>query len=381
MKEGELIDAAMACALLGVRPQTLYAYVSRSLLRAESDPQDARRSLYPRREVEALARRHRRPRARARVAAGAIRWGEPVMETAISGVREGVLYFGESPAHECAATMTLEEIAARHCGVPFLVTHPAHAVASGDTTPLRRTLDYLAARADEGAPMQDQRRREIAAEGAALLSGAAGAMLGAALDGPIHERFASAWRLDGRAAEAVRSALVLLSDHELNPSTFAVRVCASTGATLAAALLAGLATLTGPRHGGVAARAREALDAAAEGPAAIERFLAREAESDPYTFGFGHPLYPAGDPRAAYLLAREDPDNAVVAATRRLSRRLDLTPNIDAALAAISRIHGLPGHAAFAIFAIGRLTGWIAHAIEQSETGQIIRPRARYTPL
>ncbi|MBD3787147.1 MAG: hypothetical protein IE922_09265, partial [Sphingomonadales bacterium] len=117
MFEGEFIDSGTACARLGVRAQTLYAYVSRGLLRVQTDPGDARRSLYARADVEALAARHRRPRARAEVAARAIRWGDPVLDTAISDVRDGALWFGARLAVDCAEAMSLEEVAAHHCRV------------------------------------------------------------------------------------------------------------------------------------------------------------------------------------------------------------------------------------------------------------------------
>ncbi|WP_375687394.1 citrate synthase [Pseudooceanicola sp. LIPI14-2-Ac024] len=380
MTDPDWIDADAACALLGVRPQTLYAYVSRRLLRARSDTADARRSLYARADVEALARRHRRPRARASIAAQSIRWGEPVLETSISDIRDGTLYFGTRAAADCAATMGLEEVAAHHCHVAdFTPPRRLPPPPPGDT-PLHRALTLLAVEAASGAPMRGRQAGEIACDGAALMSRIADALIGAAHPGPIHDRLRQAWGLDAEAADTVRRALVLLSDHELNPSTFAVRVCASTGASLAAAMLAGLTTLTGPLHGGVAPMARAAIRASERGPRAIEAFIGDHAEPGPYAYGLGHPLYPAGDPRATALLARMPPDAPVLRHVRRLSDRLGQPANVDMALAACVAQYDLPPDAGFRLFAIGRLAGWIAHAIEQSVTGKIIRPRARFAP-
>lgn len=384
MEELDWIDAATACAVLGVRRQTLYAYVSRRLLRACSDAGDPRRSLYARQDVEGLAAKHRRPRARAEVAAAAIRWGDPVLETSISDVRDGVLRFGSRPAEVLAETMTLEQVAAHHCRVArFEVPEPWGAGFPAGATPLARAFGYLAAEAAQAPPMQGRDRAALAEEGARLMSRVADAMLGvpdrARL--PVHARMAAAWGLEAQGAQILRRAVVLLSDHELNPSTFAVRVCASTGAGLAAALLAGLSTLTGPRHGGVASRARQAIDAMAGGAAAVTAFLAESGGLTPYAFGYGHPLYPAGDPRATVMLEALGPQVPAVRQVRALADRLGLPPNVDAGLAALAAAHDLPAEAAFSIFAIGRLAGWIAHAIEQVESGQIIRPRARFMPV
>ena len=182
--------------------------------------------------------------------------------------------------------------------------------------------------------------------------------------------------MDATGQDELRRALVLLSEHELNPSTFAVRIAASTGASLPAALACGLATLSGPRHGGVAARTRQMLQAVqAEG---VRKSHEARAGQPPYGFGFGHPLYPEGDPRARYMLDRLPARSGPVLAVRALSEALGEPPNIDAALAALALVRDLPEEAPLVIFATGRMVGWTAHAIEQVQDGAVIRPRARY---
>jgi citrate synthase len=193
---------------------------------------------------------------------------------------------------------------------------------------------------------------------------------------PVHARLARAWALGSAGAESVRRALVLLADHELNASTFAARVAASTGAPVAAALLAGLATLSGPRHGGAAdAVAALADDAARLGaPAAVGRWL----DGDRPLPGFGHPLYPDGDPRARALLATASLDRGLAELRDAVVVATGARPNVDFALLALVRAHGMPGDAPFRLFALGRSVGWAAHAIEQAASGELIRPRARY---
>lgn len=375
MKSLDWLDTRTACALLGVKPQTLYSYVSRSLLRAQADAGDARRSLYARSDVEALLQQNHRPRARAEVAEQALRWGQPILATAISEVREGMLWLRGRSIEECANILTLEDMAA-HLWTVGAVDFAASDVASFLPDPVSRALETLALSTPKASAMQDLTPEGIAREGGRLISDVTNALLGAPASGPIHLRLGQAWGTDAQGCDDLRRALVLLSDHELNPSTFSVRIAASTGASLAAALLCGLATLSGPRHGGVASLARHALQATQDGD--MEGFLTEQAGQPPYGFGFGHPLYPDGDPRARFILDRLAPDAPPVVAVWSLSRHLGVLPNIDTALAALSISRDLPERAAFTIFATGRMVGWIAHAIEQVQSGEIIRPRARY---
>jgi len=188
---------------------------------------------------------------------------------------------------------------------------------------------------------------------------------------------ARAWGSDAAGADLIRRALVLCADHELNASAFAVRVVASTGAALPACLLAGLAALSGPLHGGMTERVA-ALLAEPGMKADPAGALAARLDRGERLPGFGHRLYPAGDPRATALLAALDPGpwwQSVFAAAEELT---GLRPNIDAALVALERTLRLPEGAALAIFATGRTAGWIAHALEQRQDGRLIRPRASY---
>ncbi len=378
MKNSEWLDAQSACALLGVKPQTLYAYVSRHKIRASADPQDPRRSLYTRQDIEELIRKMRRPRARAEVAEGAIRWGDPVLATAISEVRDGTIWLRGRRIQDCAANMTHEEVAAHLCGLEKIVC-PATAVNVTGQSSFARAMKALASQTDSAAPMLGRDLSNIAIDAERAMSVIANACLGDSKDGQIHRRIGAVWGVETQSQDIIRRALVLLSDHELNPSTFAVRVSASTGTSLSAALLAGMATLSGPRHGGVASLAKAALDATMKG--SLDNFLAEHAQQDPYTYGFGHPLYPDGDPRATELLKQIPFDAPVRSAVEILSERLLLPPNIDAALAASVVHFNWPSDAATVLFSIGRASGWIAHAIEQISGGEMIRPRAKYQSL
>jgi citrate synthase len=373
----EWIDAEQAMATLGVRAQTLYAYVSRGRVAAATHPDDPRRSLYRASDIAALAARKARGRRAADVAAEAIAWGEPVLPSAITTVVGGRLFYRGQDAVDLARMHSLEQVArllrGGH-GAPLKSPEPRKP-KKGDT-PRARLFSTLAVRAGIDPPARGRAPLALAMEAAGLLEAAADAVAGAIGDGPIHQRLAGAWGLDTKGADLVRRALVLLADHELNASTFTVRVAASTGASLAAASLAGLAALSGPLHGGMAARVEMFVDEAERrGPAkAVADRLAQGAAMP----GFGHPLYPDGDPRAAALLGAFTVPPVLAELRQETEAATGLAPNIDFALVAMSRTLALPPDASFSLFAVGRMAGWQAHAIEQLQTGQLIRPRARY---
>ena len=374
------IAAEDATARLGVRPQTLYAYVSRGRVRVRPDPADPRRSLYRAADIAALKDRKSRSRRPADVAAGAIAWGEPVLNSAITTIAEGRLYYRGRDAARLAETETLESIARLLRG-----GHGAALKSAGreppppGDSPSARAFAVLAARAATDPPALGRTPLRLSMDAASLLDGVADAMAGEVGEGPIHARLARAWGCDpgGPAADLIRRALVLTADHELNASTFAARVAASTGASLAASALAGLSALSGPRHGGAGAATRAfAEDAARRGPSAA---LAERLREDRPIPGFGHQLYAGFDPRARALLAHVAPPPLFADLAAAVRAQTGLEPNIDYALAALSEAHGLPKDAPFALFATARCAGWMAHAIEQGQANAIIRPRARYT--
>ena len=156
-----------------------------------------------------------------------------------------------------------------------------------------------------------------------------------------------------------------------------MRVVASTGASLAACVLAGLGALTGPLHGAETDRVRALVAEAGATGDPREALAARLARGERVP-GFGIRLYPGGDPRAAALLAALRPDARwaeLIAAGEELTGH---RPNLDLSLVALEQRLGLPPGAAIGLFAAGRTAGWIAHALEQHKDGKLIRPRARY---
>ena len=375
------LDADQVLERLGIRPQTLYAYVSRGRIEAVVHPRDPRRSLYRASDVAALAQKKARGRRAADVAAEAIAWGEPVMASAITTVAGGRLWYRGRDAVQLAEQgLTLEKV-----GRLLRGGHGAALKAPRRSEPppadgaRARLFLALAARAGREPPARGRAPLALAMEAADLLEAIVDAATGQAGEGPAHVRFAAAWNLDGGGADLVRRALVLLADHELNASTFAARVAASTGASLSAACLAGLSALSGPLHGGMAARVEAFVEEAERrDPAhAVAARLSRGASMP----GFDHPLYPDGDPRAAALLTALDIPPPLADLRAATEEATGLAPNIDFALVSLARALALPADAPFILFATARSAGWAAHAIEQLQTGRLIRPRARYVGL
>lgn len=367
-----------ALGQLGVKPQTLYAYVSRGLIASRPDESDPRASVYSAADISGLVQRRRSGRGRQAIASAAISWGDPVMETAITTVRDGKLVYRGRDAVRLAADATLEETAA----LLWQADTPSPARTAGIGPPdgetgKARVLAFLAARAAGDPPSFGRGTAALTDEGASLLAGFCTAVTGSTGRGFFHQRLGRHWRLSPGGTDLLRRALVLVADHELNPSTFAARVAASTGAPLAACALAGCATLTGPLHGEASARARTyLLKALEDGPQAALAGLAGRGERVP---AVGHALYPAGDPRAAALVRWMKPGAELKRAIRAAEQASGEAANVDMALAALSVHLALPEDAPFLIFASGRMAGWIAHAIEQRTSGKLIRPRANYT--
>src|SRR5262249_15000046 len=151
-----------------------------------------------------------------------------------------------------------------------------------------------------------------------------------------------------------------------------------------AVVIAGLSALQGLRHGGSTERA-EALLEELDDPSKVERGISDRLRRGELIPGFGHKLYPDGDPRGAQLLRmleRTYPNSPVLIAAQTIITTvrdaIDQAPNIDFAMGVLSRTLDLPSGSGLSIFSLGRTVGLIGHAIEQHANGDLIRPRASY---
>jgi citrate synthase len=378
------LTTVQAVAALGVSRQTLYAYTSRGLVRAVADPSDPRRSLYDPGDVRTLKERKARGRSRREVAASTINWGDPVLPSAITRIVDGKLLYRGHDAIDLSRTSTLEDVAALlwnsgPLSGPVASAEPASAAVTRVAgQPGQRCIEAIALMTGSGAwSVSPERALPDAVRLLQQIAAAAAGLNRYSEVTPVHELLARSWGKGRHVADLVRRALVLCADHELNASTYAARVIASTRASLGASVLGGLCALSGPLHGGATDAVRALLSDQSMVSTPEDALAARIAGGDRIP-GFGHRLYPKGDPRAAELIAalslaprwRRVVDAAI--------RATGTWPNIDFALVLLEKQLRLPLGAAFGMFATGRVAGWIAHALEQWSEGKLIRPRAAY---
>jgi citrate synthase len=391
------IGADEAARILGVRRETLYAYVSRGLIRSE--PQEGTRErLYHSEDIHLLRQRKQGRRDPARAAEEALHWGTPILESGITLIADGDLYYRGWRATELAATSGFEDVVGLlwGCppgdGLPDVTPAPLgrwrslRAIAAS-LPPLEAFQVVLSAAAAQDAAAYDTSPGAVHRTGTRILR-----LLGAVATDtapsrtPLAEVLQRGWLPGTPAArELIEAALILWADHELNVSTFTVRCVASARATPYAAVVAGISALRGPLHGGSSEQV-EALFEETPDPDAARAVLEARLRRGERIPGFGHPLYPDGDPRAAFLLERLyalRPRPAPLSVAEALEHEtLDLIgrkPNIDFASVTLRRALAAPPRSALALVGVARAAGWIAHVIEQYAEGRLIRPRARYT--
>jgi citrate synthase len=436
-KDKAMLTAAEACALLGVKAQTLYAYVSRGLLRAETHPGHTGK-LYARDDLEALLARSRARSGHGPTAASAMRWGDPILDSAITCIQGGQIYYRGYALRELLRKgLNFEQVAE----LLWSGDLPAHKVEWA-TLPLaippdennvtaslpRRLLHQLARMAlydpegpDELLDQSLRRARAIIRHSVNILFPKMAALAktleahatatapdtlalhaaatppdtlvmraAAATPDTLAMRMAASLGLhQSEAVDALETALIVSADHELNASTFAARVAASTGADLYASLLAGLASFSG-RHHGLASLDVHAFLTAPPAGWSRKRQLQALMEANQQPPGFGHRLYPEGDPRVDPLLQKAralaavrkgeaqrwmDEVDSILTLAKSLGTPL---PNLDFGLVAVALTLGLDREGAAALFTLGRLAGWTAHILEQRQQGFLLRPRARY---
>ncbi|MER7736609.1 citrate synthase [Streptomyces erythrochromogenes] len=394
---GRRLSTQEAARVLGVKPATVYAYVSRGQLASRRDPA-GRGSSFDAAEVEALARRSRREAAAAPA-------GELAVRTALTLIEPDRYYFRGVDAVDLASRYPYEEVAewlwTGNLTLGARFTAPAEVLEAA-----RRAVDALPAHsgpvdrlrvAVAAAAVADPLRFDLSEEavlGSArcLIPTLVGALPaaggGRAGDGPIARQLWS--RLTSRepdpdALAVLDLALALLVDHDLAASTLAVRVAASARAHPYAAVSAGLGALEGPLHGAAGRLAHRMLVEVLEqgGAAPVVAEYLRAGRRVP---GLGHRLYRGEDPRAGALFARlEGLDEAApaLAAAREVvavtSRQGGLHANVDLALAVLTVSCGMAPEAGETVFAVARTAGWIAHALEEYQERPLrMRPSGQY---
>ena len=396
---GSLLSAQEAAERLGVKPATLYAYVSRGLVRRERGADG--RSLFALTDVDRLGRRGRRDRASDT---------ELRIESALTAIEDHAIFYRGEDVLVLAQSRTFEEVAEFLWTGEFRERRPwvgdpraqvaaasVQAALPAAALPLDRLRVAVPALAALDPLRYDTGEVAVVVTGRRLIAAMAGALPGGGGSAPLRVRQAVSDSIAGRlwnglgsgpprdgAVETLNAALVLVADHELSVSTLAARMAASIAADPYAVVSVGLSALGGAMQA-VASLAVEDLLGEVSSPELAARAIGERLRRGDRLPGFGHRLYPGGDPRAPALLrllrrswrgdARLDAIEAVIAAC---AERGLPAPNIDFMLASLAHLAGMHRGASEAIFAVARTAGWLAHAIEEYERRTSIRPRAIY---
>ena len=334
MTDPHFLSARQAAGALGVTRATLYAYTSRGRLRSEPVPGRSRERRYLREDVERLQERKEGRRDPAAIAARGLHWGGPVLESAITLIDRGRLFYRGQDAVTLAESADLETVAMllweatgtsreqlfEQPGALTLRQWSRLRACVHDTFALLQAALPVAAASDPAS--YDLRPDAVRQTGARIVRLFTTAIAPRHARLPVHRALQAAWApRHARAGEVIRITLALCADHELNVSAFAARCAASAGASPYDVVSAAMATLKGYKHGGSAERAL-ALLADADTPRHARSLVANRLRRGEGLPGFGHPLYPAGDPRAAVLmrLAESSGNDATWRPVRNLCR-------------------------------------------------------------
>ncbi|MFE2941862.1 citrate synthase [Streptomyces sp. NPDC059255] len=374
MPEECFLTTAEVARRLDVKPETVYAYVSRNLL-TNARPGDRRGSLFAESEVEALAAKRRSGRRPAGIVER--------IRTGLTLLTEDEVYYRGLPMSQLIETEPFEAVArllwSGHLGdrEPFRAPRALLEVATRAVASLPqgvRTTDRIRV-AVVTAGAADHLRHDpeptAAARRAAVIMGVAVDAIAEHPHGDERPLAARLWpSLAGRDADADEAAalttlLTVMADHDLAASTLVARVAASTRAHPYAVISAGLGAMDGEQHGSTSTLARRLLLDALDDPVSA---LAERLRTGAAIPGFGHRVYTARDPRADLIFALLQGSPVMAAVdwlAEQLKDRPDGFPNASLALAAFAIHHELVPDAGESIFAVARMAGWMAHALEE----------------
>jgi citrate synthase len=403
------MNAQQAADYLGVSRQTLYAYVSRGLLDSIDAGDDGRQRRYRKSDLERLRRRGDAASGDEPEAGDALHWGRPSIETDVGGAgRRGPRYRDttlrqllrdDASFAQTAATLWLDTDDAWRISADDLAAFDTEACPRH--RPDNPLVALRLAAIDEAASRTPQtpRRDALRVVWIRLISRTARYWLGPKSASDKHllgrmpplspaQLVAAIGLPDAPSTSSnvrlIDQTMTIVAEHGLNASTFAGRVAASTDAGLVDGVTAALAAFDGQRHGRHCEIVRQMVEALRQSDRSPTAFIESRIHDEDSLPGFGHPLYEHGDPRYSLLRdaidqhgPNEPPIEVYDALTHAASASGLASPNLDVGLALLADSLELPpGHVSF-IFAAGRLSGWLAHILEQHQRGELLRPRGR----
>lgn len=406
MSDEAYLTAQQAAEELGVKTATIYAYVSRGLIRSSASAEGQRSRLYSRADVSKLLMRRQLRLGLDPTRKDIMNWTAPVLESGISLIEGGRLYYCGIPIEEAAALLSAEDLAAliwtqdSSKGASLFAPNRHPSVRKYRQTLRDLGVDRSAllslptfqmilplAMADDPIAF-DMRSESIALCGARILRLLTSLAAGdSPEDVSLAQMLQRGWQpQDEASADLFNMALIICADHEVKLATYAARVVAALGATPYSVINAGITSLAGPQQGGYTEAVEAFLDEVRRPEAAAKVISARmrRSESIPVP-GFHNPLYPSGDPRAKLVLGAlydrypDSPATALALSVQESALQMrGEHPKMEFALAIFRRHFQLPPNSTLGIFALGRIIGWIGHAIAQYRSNQALQPRTRY---
>lgn len=368
-----------ALTRLGVKAQTLYAYVSRGRIAARPDPADPRRSLYAAADVARLCGDGAEGETEVRApVVGAAARGEADIQSSVGLIAEGRLFYRGLDAVQLAETATVEAAARLlwdvRDGDPFVGLKPRIDPIVGGSTQ-RRVLAVLGRRAIEDRSLRSHDPAGLKQEAASLLNEVVDSVSGPGPRLYLHQRLARGFKAFERDSHLIRRALVLGADCGLDEAVLATRAAAFGGAPLAGAVLAGITTLSGAPLGELGEVVAYVGEARRDPSGAARRWLALKGGVPGFeeTAAFGRV-----DPRARPLLEAAGLPVDLQALLAEGEAAAGRPAGFDLALALIARRLDLGPTGAGDLLLLGRLVGLLAHAVDQATDGSPIRARLRY---
>ncbi len=368
-----------ALTRLGVKAQTLYAYVSRGRIAARPDPADPRRSLYAAADVARLCGDGAEGETEVRApVVGAAARGEADIQSSVGLIAEGRLFYRGLDAVQLAETATVEAAARLlwdvRDGDPFVGLKPRIDPIVGGSTQ-RRVLAVLGRRAIEDRSLRSHDPAGLKQEAASLLNEVVDSVSGPGPRLYLHQRLARGFKAFERDSHLIRRALVLGADCGLDEAVLATRAAAFGGAPLAGAVLAGITTLSGAPRGELGEVVAYVGEARRDPSGAARRWLALKGGVPGFeeTAAFGRV-----DPRTRPLLEATGLPADLQALLAEGEAAAGRPAGFHLALALIARRLDLGPTGAGDLLLLGRLVGLLAHAVDQATDGSPIRARLRY---
>ncbi len=374
-------------SLLGVKKSSLYSYVSRKKINTIIDPKNHKKRLYSYDDIIKLLER-KKASGIERIAQNTLMFGEPVLESSITLIEDSILYYRGHSVGALVEKYSFEQVVSLLWTGDFvntpdfsnLVIEPLH-ILSITLPDIQKYLLELEKR--DFLSMLSNDLTNIGWK--ILISIVQDVTQNFGTNNSIAEKLASFFcpGID-HAAVIINTALILIADHELNSSSFTARIVASTGANLFQVIIAGLAALSGYKHGGSINKV-ELMQMELLQNFAFDKNLQNRLRRGEDIVGFGHNLYEAGDFRAKVLLRQIEKYFSSSKEFEIYKSLLDKLkslkkqdPTIDFVLLTLAKVLKTNSEFALFLFAYGRIAGWIGHAIEEYKRNKLIRPRAKY---